>query len=68
MLCCSDRLNLHAPVLNQCAPSTLVNPSAMIDPSPAGWTDIDALVAPYQFQFYDPVFSRNGQLPTEFKV
>jgi hypothetical protein len=32
----------------------------------AGWTDIDALVGPYTFQYYDPVFSRNGGTPNGY--
>ncbi len=32
----------------------------------AGWTDIDALVTPYLFQYYSPVFSRNGQKPVQY--
>ncbi|GIL64655.1 hypothetical protein Vafri_18577, partial [Volvox africanus] len=30
---------------------------------PAGWTDIDALVTPYTFDYNNPGFSRNGATP-----
>jgi arylsulfatase A-like enzyme len=30
-------------------------------PPPAGWTDIDALIYPNTFLYYNPAFSRNGE-------
>ncbi|PNH11043.1 Arylsulfatase [Tetrabaena socialis] len=34
--------------------------------TPAGWTDIDALVLPYTFDYNNPGFSRNGAPPNTY--
>jgi hypothetical protein len=30
---------------------------------PLGWDEFDGLVFPWNFRYYNPVFSRNGQFP-----